>query len=581
MSDATPQIIETCPTCNQEIDVTDQEPFSNVLCPACGAGMRVRVHFNDYTLLESLGEGGMGAVFRATDDRLHREVALKILKRESADAPVDHAKLAEEARLTASINHPNVVRVFAFGEDHGQFYLAMELVNKGSLDELMELHKRVPEAQVLDIGIQIASGLQAAAERGLIHRDVKPGNILFANSRLAKIVDFGLARILSGASDDSEEIWGTPFYVAPEKLEHRPEDFRSDIYSLGATLFHAIAGQPPFDAETATETALMHLNSTGVDLQKVAPDVSDATAYVINRMLNRDPDKRFASYADLIEQLSYARQRLKEAEEAAKKPKPKKQSQFPVGLTLLAIGLFAVSGFGIYALIERNEAMARAASKVDLDLIETELREGRRALVQQRFDDAVESFGKAAQAARGGGLIEGEALAQRGIAELMLGRQEEAMRTFAELAAHPLYGMELREQPRARFLAELGRRMSDGRPVEPSEVAGLSASGIEALGLLAYGLRNWGSGNIDAGGEMLSRFREGSPTGQDAWVAELRPMVDQHVKDFARYRKLRAAGESDRSEKWVETVREFRDHARTGTGLKKGLDRLLAGNSGE
>src|SRR5207248_4534759 len=129
--------------------------------------------------------------------------------------------------------------VFSFGQDHGLFDIAMELVDKGSLDDLMNLQGRVAEAQVMEVGVQIADGLNAAHQRGLIHRDVKPGNILFADAHSAKIVDFGLALLMEHEAEARGEVWGTPYYVAPEKLNHEPEDFRSDIYSLGGTLFHA------------------------------------------------------------------------------------------------------------------------------------------------------------------------------------------------------------------------------------------------------------------------------------------------------------------------------------------------------
>jgi serine/threonine protein kinase len=131
-----------------------------------------------------------------------------------------------------------VVKVYSAGEDQGLVYIAMELVDKGSLDDLMSLQGRVSEPQVLEVGKQAAMGLNAALARGLIHRDVKPGNILFADAHTAKIVDFGLASLQEQASKGPGEVWGTPYYVAPEKLENPPvEDFRSDMYSLGATLF--------------------------------------------------------------------------------------------------------------------------------------------------------------------------------------------------------------------------------------------------------------------------------------------------------------------------------------------------------
>jgi serine/threonine protein kinase len=245
----------------------------------------------------------MGSVYKAVDLNLNREVALKILKKECSANAEERAKLEEEARIIASINHPHVVKVFSFGEDQGQFYLAMELAEKGSLDDLMSLQQRLSEAQVLRVGIQIAEGLDAALEHNLIHRDIKPGNILFADPQTAKLVDFGLAAVINEIAHARGEIWGTPYYIAPEKLDNQPEDFRSDIYSLGGTLFHALAGRPPYEAETASTVALKQLMSQPVSLQTFAPDVSSETAYVINRMLTKDPAERYDQKAELIEHL--------------------------------------------------------------------------------------------------------------------------------------------------------------------------------------------------------------------------------------------------------------------------------------
>ena len=193
--------------------------WQHVRCPNCGQPLQAHRQFNNYRLIALLGEGGMGSVFKAVDLNLNREVALKILKKECSANEEERAKLEEEARITASINHPHVVKVFSFGEDHGQFYLAMELAEKGSLDDLMGIQQRVAEIQVLQIGIQIAEGLDAALERNLIHRDIKPGNILFSDPHTAKLVDFGLAIVMDEAAHARGEIWGTPYYIAPEKLE--------------------------------------------------------------------------------------------------------------------------------------------------------------------------------------------------------------------------------------------------------------------------------------------------------------------------------------------------------------------------
>lgn len=272
----------------------------------------MRRRFNNFEVVALIGEGGMGSVYKAYDHALERMVALKVLRREMSQSEQGRSELEQEARVTASVNHPHVVRVYSFGEADGQFYLAMELVEKGSLDDLMNIQECVPEAQVLEIGGQIAQGLEAAYEKGLIHRDVKPGNILFADAHTTKIVDFGLARVLEEEAESRGEIWGTPYYIAPERLNYAPEDFRSDIYSLGGTLFHAIAGRPPFDADTANMVALKKLKSRPVSLEVFAPDVAPETAYVVNRMLQRDPVNRYDSYRELIEHLEFARSKVLE-----------------------------------------------------------------------------------------------------------------------------------------------------------------------------------------------------------------------------------------------------------------------------
>jgi serine/threonine protein kinase len=266
--------------------------------------------FDHFVVVETLGVGGMGTVYKARDTQLDRFVALKLL-RTDLGGEVDHnARLQQEARIAASVNHPSVVQVFDSGTDHGQFYVVMELVDHGSLDDLMTLQPRVPEEQVLGTGIQVAKGLRAALRRGLIHRDVKPANILFADEHVAKIGDFGLASVATQRSEMGSILWGTPPYVAPERLSDEPEDFRSDIYSLGATLFHALAGKPPIEGDTNSSAVLRELKQRPLDLQTVAPDVSPRTARVLQRMIAADPAQRFSSYDDLVAELEQAQRAL-------------------------------------------------------------------------------------------------------------------------------------------------------------------------------------------------------------------------------------------------------------------------------
>ncbi len=297
---------QTCPACGTTVDTTEAEPLARIACPTCGKKIRVERAFDHFVVVETLGVGGMGTVYKARDKQLDRFVALKLLRRDLGGQEDHKARLQEEARIAAAVNHPYVIQVFDSGTDHGQFYVVMELVDQGSLDDLMALQPRLPEKRVLEIGIQVAKGLRAAQRRGLIHRDVKPANILFGDEHAAKIGDFGLASSATQRWGIGGVVWGTPEYVAPERLNNDPEDFRSDIYSLGATLFHAIAGKPPIEASTNSATALLESKQRPLDLQATAPDVSAETAEVLQRMIAADPAQRFSSYDDLVAELERA-----------------------------------------------------------------------------------------------------------------------------------------------------------------------------------------------------------------------------------------------------------------------------------
>ncbi|HSU86050.1 MAG TPA: protein kinase [Chthoniobacterales bacterium] len=298
--------LQSCPSCGHAVETTGFEPLDKVDCPACGHQLRVERVFENYAVIEPLGAGGMGSVYKARDTRLNRFVALKLLRKEFATDAAFIARLQEEARVTASIKHPHVVEIYSVGEDHRQFYIVMELVDGGSLDDRLEDGKRISEVEALELGLQVASGLQAALYAGLIHRDIKPGNILFADRHTAKIADFGLALLAAQHAETEGEIWGTPGYVAPERLTNAREDFRSDLYSLGATLFHAVSGHPIFENETHSAAELQELKSKPQRLQMVAPDISDQTGALIDRMVRPNPADRQGSYEELIEQLQAA-----------------------------------------------------------------------------------------------------------------------------------------------------------------------------------------------------------------------------------------------------------------------------------
>jgi serine/threonine protein kinase len=270
-----------------------------------------KVYFGNYELEKELGQGGMGTVYLARDNGLNRKVALKILKADLSNDPALAQKFLEEVEVTAALAHPNIIRVYTLGEQDGRLYLVMEHLDQPSLEEKMEKFGKVPEREVLEIGIGIASALQFAHEEtGLIHRDIKPGNILFGRGNMPKLADFGLAAGARSALGQQDEIWGTPYYVSPERLNREEEDIRSDIYSLGATLYHALAGRAPFEAETAEEVAGRHLMDRPPPLRSLCPKAHEQTVTTIDRCLQKQPSQRWGTYSEIIAQLKDALRRL-------------------------------------------------------------------------------------------------------------------------------------------------------------------------------------------------------------------------------------------------------------------------------
>lgn len=315
-----------CSKCQAELDVSSFSMFSEIACPACGAKQRVPGQLGNFLLLDILGHGGMAAVYHAYDRALGRHVAIKVMRKELGDDAKFLENFLREARAAAQLNHPNVVQIYSFGQEKRQPYIVMELMTGGRLDEMIGHGKALDEMFVLRTAVDIAEGLSAASSLGLVHGDVKPANILFDNNRVAKIADFGLARYKSHALS-AGEIWGTPYYIAPEKVKKQKEDARSDIYSLGATLYHAFTTHPPFEGQTATDVVLARLKDPPPPLDEVCPDLQPLTHQLITRMLEVDPARRYPTYPSLLSDL---KKDMAVVEAERKHPSAKKKKPAPL-----------------------------------------------------------------------------------------------------------------------------------------------------------------------------------------------------------------------------------------------------------
>jgi tRNA A-37 threonylcarbamoyl transferase component Bud32 len=571
-------LLHTCVECGTTLDVSDESPMSLVSCPACNKSQRVLTTFNNFMLEEVLGAGGMGAVYKALDVHLQRHVALKLLRKEHNANEEFITKFETEARITASITHPYVVKVFSFGEDHGLYYIAMELVDKGSLDDLMSLQGKVAEAQALEVGQQIAQGLQAAFQAGLIHRDVKPGNILFAGPHLAKIVDFGLALLMEQEAEARGEIWGTPYYVAPEKLDNQPEDFRSDIYSLGATLFHAIAGRPPFEADNASLVALKHLKSRAVSLQAFAPDVSNPTAFVINRMLEKDPEQRYQSYDELIEHLGYARSQLLEA---AARPREKvrvvvegqTQQRLGTWLTLATLVLILVIAGGLYFTRDRWLAAAGAPVTTPTVAAAESAREryerARRQVLDNEIESALSTFRELGDSADTPQPLRNWNTLHQGLALLLTDRWEEARVTFEELLKRGMFSDEQRNIALASFFMDTGRTVSAGAPLPGPAMRTYDPNNVEAMSLLLFGLKDWQFEYFEDSAQFLEAFMKAAPVAPYEWIAEYKPLAEPYLAALRPFlpvaEKIRTAQSPADAKAALAAVEAYRrDHRPSG-----------------
>lgn len=252
----------------------------------------------------------MGTVYRSFDTKLERDVALKMMKREMAEDQEVLSAFYREARAGASLNHTNIIHIYVFDEFQGQPYLVMELADQGSVDSKIEQEGRCSELLVLDVGIKVASALAMALKHNLLHRDIKPGNILFNAEGEPKLVDFGLARAAETADTYEAAIWGTPYYVAPEKINRQPETFLSDMYSLGGTLYHALTGHVPFEAPTVEDLVSAHVHTPLTPPNFVVPTVSQVTSDALVRAMAKNPGDRFQSYDELAMALEQARSML-------------------------------------------------------------------------------------------------------------------------------------------------------------------------------------------------------------------------------------------------------------------------------
>ena len=252
----------------------------------------------NFLLERELGSGGMGGVYMGRDKMLDRPVAVKVMLKELGSDAEFVEKFKKEAQSAARLIHPNIAQVYSYGICDGMPYIAMELASGGSLYSVMNANPgKTDIARVIKICQQVAQALQCASDQGCVHGDVKPENILLDANGNAKLVDFGLAAM----QKDTDEIWGTPYYISPEKVRKEPVDFRADMYSLGGTLYHALTGVAPFEGDDAIAVVKERFNGPPKKPSEIRPELTPAIDELVMKMLALEKENRYPSFEALLE----------------------------------------------------------------------------------------------------------------------------------------------------------------------------------------------------------------------------------------------------------------------------------------
>ena len=262
-----------------------------------------------FKLLEKLGRGSMGTVYKARQLGLDRIVAIKVLSRNLARNEGFVRRFLKEARVVGRLNHPHVVQGFDAGEAGGDYYFAMEFCDGPTVLSLLKRGGAMDESRAVKIVTQVAEALEHAHEEGLVHRDVKPDNIMIVEGGVAKLCDLGLAKDVSIESGSTAEgaALGTPNYISPEQARGETlVDIRSDIYSLGATFYHLLTGVPPFEGSNPAVTMVKHLNEPPLPPRKLRPELSGAVEKIVLKMLAKDPRDRYQTPSSLLRDLDLA-----------------------------------------------------------------------------------------------------------------------------------------------------------------------------------------------------------------------------------------------------------------------------------
>jgi len=530
------------------------EPYTNIVCPDCGQHTRVKCDLGNYRLVGRHAVGGMSKLFVASDATLDREVAIKILNDEYCRDADRMRQFEQEALITAAISHPHVVRVFTVGKAYNHFYIAMELVPGESLEQRMAREGPISEDKMLPLCAEIISGLEAARDAGLIHRDIKPGNILFDANGHVKIVDFGLALVTQGGVAKAEEVWATPYYVPPEALVGEQEDFRSDMYALGATLYHALSGKPSIPEQSQSSSVILKRKENIEPLSKTAPWLKPETVQFVEKAMAFDRNDRFDSYGDMGEALAHAVHVIEEV--GAEDPiysseRDQRRRRDKVMVTVLMafglIALMAILGVVVFKNIGRKEKQGPGSEDVikfnaamfgDDDDYSPELaerigklfRKSHKHLQEGRYLEAKTTFEKLMNDQDVAEPTASWAGVEAVIAAWLAGDTKQAEVATAALSQH----IQKRKVAGNSSVAELARQISGYEVIAQVQK---QDENMAVLQLMAVALKNWELGAWDRAIPMFKNV-EKVVLPEESPLMVYHDLAKKYLEDYERLKSL-------------------------------------------
>jgi hypothetical protein len=432
-----------------------------------------------YRIEERLGRGAMGTVYKAVQLSLDRPVALKILARELARDRKRVEMFLSEARAAGKLNHPNIVQVYDVGEEGGLYFYSMEFMAGGSVEERLRARGRLTAAEAIRIAIDAAKGLEYAERQGIVHRDVKPANLMENAEGVVKIGDLGIARRVSApaeggppgdpaggspAETDPAGIAGSPLYMAPEQARGGAVDHRADLYALGATLHHILAGEPPFQGSSPREVILKHMNEPPPALETVVPAVPADLAALVRHLLAKDPAERPPGASALLDELRAIAARHGEA--ATRPSAGQGRSRKIAAVAAAALVLIAIGWKGARVYRARREAQIAAAQAAEAARARRALEEQARAAEEARRQKAAEEEARARREADAAHALEAADAYLRDHADDLAGvlaRYRDVAASWAGTAAEPRAKEQIEKVEPLFLAAEERRKEKEGR----------------------------------------------------------------------------------------------------------------------